>query len=39
MILIYYACDEESQKEQYKKLKTYHAIILAKDYAGLKKFI
>lgn len=32
----YYACNEESQKQQYKKLKTYHAIILAKDYTGLR---
>ncbi|MGN0145146.1 MAG: exonuclease domain-containing protein, partial [Clostridium sp.] len=31
-----YACNEESKKESYKKLKTYHAIILAKDYTGLK---
>ncbi len=27
---------EESRKEGYKKLKTYHAIILAKDYVGLR---
>lgn len=31
-----YASDEEALKEEYKKLKTYHAIILAKDYTGLK---
>ncbi len=28
--------DLESKKEAYKKLNTYHAIILAKDYVGLK---
>ena len=27
---------EEAKKEEYKKLKTYHAIILAKDYVGLR---
>lgn len=31
-----YGSNEESKKEEYKKLKTYHAIILAKDYTGLK---
>lgn len=31
-----YGSDEESRKEEFKKLKTYHAIILAKDYTGLK---
>lgn len=31
-----YARDEISRKEEYKKLKTYHAIILAKNYTGLK---
>jgi len=31
-----YASDEESKKEEYKKLNTFHAIILAKDYVGLK---
>ena len=28
--------DEETKKEEYKKLKTYHAIILAKNYVGLR---
>jgi DNA polymerase-3 subunit alpha (Gram-positive type) len=31
-----YGSDEEAKKEEYKKLKTYHAIIFAKDYTGLK---
>ncbi|MBM7684714.1 DNA polymerase III subunit alpha [Defluviitalea raffinosedens] len=31
-----YADDEQIKKEEYKKLKTYHAIILAKNYTGLK---
>ncbi|AZV57905.1 DNA polymerase III subunit alpha [Clostridium sp. AWRP] len=31
-----YGRDEAAKKEEYKKLKTYHAIILAKDYVGLK---
>lgn len=31
-----FACDEAAKKEEYKKLKTYHAIIFAKDYVGLK---
>ncbi|WP_238917400.1 DNA polymerase III subunit alpha [Clostridium sp. YIM B02555] len=31
-----YAADEDAQKVAYKKVRTYHAIILAKDYVGLK---
>jgi DNA polymerase-3 subunit alpha (Gram-positive type) len=31
-----YGSDEVAKKEEYKKLKTYHAIILAKNYEGLK---
>ena len=31
-----YGSDEETKKEEYKKLKTYHAIIFAKNYTGLK---
>jgi len=31
-----YASDEEALREEYKRLKTFHAIILAKDYIGLK---
>jgi DNA polymerase-3 subunit alpha (Gram-positive type) len=31
-----FGIDEESKKEGYKKLKTFHAIIFAKDYVGLK---
>ncbi len=31
-----YGSDEEALKQEYKKLKTYHAIIFAKDYVGLK---
>ena len=31
-----YDADEQARKDEYKKLKAYHAIILAKDYAGLK---
>ena len=30
------AADEHAKKEEYKKLKTYHAIILAKNYIGLR---
>jgi DNA polymerase-3 subunit alpha (Gram-positive type) len=32
----FYGSDEEAKKEEYKKLRTYHAIIFAKDYVGLK---
>lgn len=31
-----YAADEEAKKVAYKKVKTHHAIILAKNYVGLK---
>ena len=31
--------DEVAKKEEYKKLPTYHAIILAKNYARIKEFI
>ena len=31
-----YNSDDEVKKLEYKKVKTYHAIILAKDYVGLK---
>lgn len=31
-----YGSNEASKKEEYKKLKTYHAIIFAKNYEGLK---
>ena len=31
-----YASDEESKKQAYKKVKTNHVIILAKNYVGLK---
>lgn len=31
-----YGSDEQAKKEEYKKLKTYHAIIFAKNYVGLK---
>ena len=30
------AADEQAKKEEYKKLKTYHAIILAKNYVGFR---
>ena len=30
------AADEEAKKEEYKKLNTYHAIILATNYVGLR---
>ncbi len=31
-----YGSDEEALSQEYKKLKTYHAIIFAKNYVGLK---
>jgi len=31
-----YGSDDTARREEYKKLKTYHAIILAKNYEGLK---
>ncbi|MBP1745093.1 MAG: polymerase alpha chain [Firmicutes bacterium] len=31
-----YGSNEEAKKGEYKKCRTYHAIILAKDYTGLK---
>lgn len=31
-----YASDEEAKKQEFKKLNTFHAIILAKNYTGLK---
>ncbi len=31
-----YASDDEAKKQEFKKLNTYHAIILARNYVGLK---